>query len=662
MTTLSPNAEAIRHWLSGVAVIGPRPVPDELTDAELGALAALVWCPDCPGDASLAYDLREALRRRAPVFDEDAAIGALQALARSAMEAGEEREPGVDRWMEDAAAKVVAGCGAGLTPTVRSSLEELVSCGLRGVPSPVAAALQSCLGREPEQHPDPFVRRERGFMCRLPDVRDRIAMAQLCSGWRYGVDDEELTPRGADPLALLPGYLALAEDTVRDALAHVRRIHAGREPYAADKAFSVDGAQAVRNALLAGLDQDAPWALEAAAPLFAGVSLAPNDEAKTVPSQSAAIAFAKTIAERPSIGLVADLEAAVRKIRHAGVKRKCLRFVKTAQRRVFERDDFLLELEPGARIPKSMSGTVTRALELLLLPNRSVPFEAWRSHLLGHAAVARLAAALVWRFEGQASALPVRRGKGWSFENAQGQPVHPADGPVSLWHPLDEDSDAAQWRVAVARRGIEQPFNQVFRETYSATSIASLLEPELDVRTLVGLARAQGWLLQPGGLLVRRIGDVRIQLEAGRAYPGATGSTRCYSVLLLRGASRQPLDFAAEDAKLVSECMRAVDLLVSVSAFALSPNEAESASAQARRAALVAMLGTDPSDTKPYVDGRRVRVGEVSISIATGRATRDGAELEEQPNDGATVVPYPDDILRRIVTTLNRVSREAAQA
>ena len=60
----------------------------------------------------------------------------------------------------------------------------------------------------------------------------------------------------------------------------------------------------MRSALQAGLDQDAEWALDAAIPLLVGVSVAPDEKVKTVPSQSAAIALAKAIAERPSAPLI----------------------------------------------------------------------------------------------------------------------------------------------------------------------------------------------------------------------------------------------------------------------------------------------------------------------------------------------------------------------
>src|SRR5688572_11313148 len=65
---------------------------------------------------------------------------------------------------------------------------------------------------------DPLVSELRAALCaRAPKFEppsDRIAMARLSETWAFGVYDADLTVRGSDPLALLPGYLRFAE-TVR---------------------------------------------------------------------------------------------------------------------------------------------------------------------------------------------------------------------------------------------------------------------------------------------------------------------------------------------------------------------------------------------------------------------------------------------------------------
>lgn len=656
MDKLSPNAEGIRRRLSGETVVGRRPEPTLLTDMELGALAVLVWGPGKTRDAPLAYRLIELLRAREPLFDEETAVAALEALDASAAEGSRASENPVVSWMQEAAAKIIVGCAAGLSSALGAPLLRLVKRGLDGEPSHLGTALRSCAGLQPVEHPDPLVQRELSFVGRLLAPRDRIVMARLCSGWAYGVDDDELTPRGADPVALIPGYLDLARTIVEEALAHVSAIHSGRVPYSPDKAFSVHAAQVLRRALLAGLDQDASWALGAAGRLFAGVSIAPQAEVKTVPSQSAATAIAKAIAERPSIELVAELKSTISSIRHAGVKKKASTFLKTAERRLAEREDFLLHLDERTEVPKSMRATVVRSLEALLLRREPLPFEVWRQGMMTHHSVAQLAGALVWRIARE-PVLPHRDGKQWMFLQADGQPVELAAGPVWLWHPLGSPAEAEDFRRLIVSRKLHQPFNQVFRETYSEASVPQLLSPDLDVSTLLGLARSQGWTFSPDRNLVRRRGPLRIELDVGQPYPGAAGITRCRSIQLLAAEDGKPCSISREDPLLVSECLRAVDLLISVSAFAVSEEGIEPASARARQAALLAMLGDDRSRGTPYVEGRYVRAGDVSISIATGRAMRAGAEVEIPDADNARMtLPYPDEILRRVVAGVNHLA------
>ncbi|MCB9662024.1 MAG: DUF4132 domain-containing protein [Polyangiales bacterium] len=656
MTQLSPNAELVRCLLTGVPVIGAEPDMSALTDAELGALACLAWAPDAHGVH--ASQLSAVLRGRAPVFTEHAAVAALHALTEGAQRRVAADQPALLQWVIEAAAQVVCGCAEVSEPPVHGALSTLVVLGLGPVLDLLDVALLTCAGHDAPAHPGELGRKERRFLTSLVSPRDRIQMGRVRSAWNFAVDDDELTPRGADPLALLPGYLAFAERLTTMALEHARAIQSGAVPYAADKAFAHDEPHAVHAALRAGLDQGKPWAREAAIPLLAGLSVAPLDRAKTVPSQSASIAVAKAIAERPSAPLVAEMKATVAKVRHAGLKKKLARFLAVAERRLFEHDDFLLELDPGATIPKALAGTVTRAIEALFLRPAPLPFDAWKDRILGNKTAAKRAACLVWRSDSGTAFVPVRKGARWVFVGSDGSPRTPSHGTVALWHPLQPDADASAWRAWVLEQQVQQPFNQLFRETYSPNSVASLLVPELDVKTLLGLARSQGWVLRDERL-VRRMGPCRVELEVGRVFPGAQGTTRCFSLQLFHGVERQSLDLSTEDPQVVSECLRTVDLLVGVSSFALDPAQSvETTSARERRAVLTRMLGAEAGSERPFVDGHHVRCGDLSISIATGRASRDGEEVElPRVAAGVAVIPYPDETLYRIVRALNAHTR-----
>ena len=656
MVELSPNAELVRCILTGVPVVGKEPDMNRLTDCELGVLAALAWGPQT--EKVRAWEVLRVLQGRSPVFDVNSAVAALDALAESAKKGAEAGQRTVVQWMVEAAVKVVAGCVEIDEPRVKRALRNLLALGMGSEPGELGVALLSCAGQEMLEHPDELIRAEHRFLCGLESPRDRIKMAQVCSTWSTGVDDEDLSPRGADPLALLPGYLEHAEKLTSRALERTTAVQSGAVDYRADKTFSVSEAQALRCALRAGLDQCAQWALKATIPLLSGVSQAPIQKVKTVPSQSASIAIAKAIAERPSAPLVTGMKAAVADIRHAGLKKKLARLLKAAERRMFEDDDFLFELEADAKIPKALSGALVRALEALLLRSSPIEVSLWISRILGNKAVARAASALIWRFDDGTAVVPIKTGKKWSFIGHDGQLCSPKAETITLWHPLQHNANSNEWRALILQREIQQPFNQIFRETYTDQSIPQFLSPELDVRTLLGLARSQGWVLRHERL-VKRLGPFRVEVDVGRVYPGASGSTRCYAIDAYRGVGHEAVNLPTENSQLVSECLRAVDLLVSVSAFSLDPGYAfESGSARERRAALVGMLGSSPQLDRPYVDGRYVCVGDIKISIATGRVSRDGEAIElPSTSAGVTLLPYPDEILQRIVVGINEYQR-----
>jgi hypothetical protein len=628
---------------------------DQLTDRELGVLASSAWRPHV--DSAKLWKVFKLFRERSPVFDAESAVAALNALSESAKS---ERYPGqtsVVDWMLEAAAKVVTGCLEFHQAAVIESLQCLVDLGIDTDRRYLEVALLSCAGREVPEHPDELIRDDFIFLCSLEHPQDRIEMAQACSMWSTDANNEVVDNRGSDPLALISGYLEHAEKLTAKALNRAQAIQSGVVDYKADKAFTVSEAQAIRYALRAGLDQRAKWALDASIPLLNAVSLAPKEKVKTMPSQSAAIAVSKAIAARPTPSLVSGMKAVVAEVRHAGIKKKMGRFLKTAERRLFEDDDFLFELEPNVKITKTLSVAVVRALEACCLRSTPIDMNLWFSRFLENKAVSGPSSALIWRLDNGKAVLPVNNGDSWTFIDHKGQVCESKTESISLWHPIQQGAKSDEWRAFILQRGIQQPFNQIFRETYSAQSIPQFLLPELDMRTLLGLAKSQGWVLR-NCCLIRRLGPLRVELNVGDLYPGASGSTRCFAINFYRGAESESLEPSAEDPQIISECMRAIDLLISVSAFSLDPDEAvESASALERRAVLTRMLGSSPQTSdKPYVEGRYVRVGENMISISTGRSSRNGEEIVIPATiKRAIFLPYPDEVLQRIVIALNQL-------
>ncbi len=664
-SALSANAELVHHLLSGIPVVGTLPDITQLSDWELGTLAPLIWHPQA--EHALLPELSALLQQRTPRFNTDTALAALAELAQHVevnSSSGElnDLKPG----QLQAITTVIIGCGDSeqkvFVPVLKRLAEGIPASGtdyVSGGLDYVSTALLSCAGERLPAQSDELVELQQQYLHTLEEFRHRFQLASICSEWSTAQDDSELCPRGVDPLAQLPGYLEHARELTTRAVERAEAIQSKHETYRPDKAFTVAEAQLVRFALRAGLDQQAEWAIVNTLKLLQAVSVAPIESAKTVPSQSATIAIAKAIAERPSPRLVSGMKAAVSAIRHAGLKKKLARLLKTAERRMFEDDNFLFEIEADTKLPKALATLTMRALEHLLCRPEPLNSECWQSLFLAKNHIANIAAGLIWRLDSKTSVLAMASGKTLTLLDSQGEPCSPRAETVSLWHPLHNLDESSAWRNLIVQRGIQQPFNQAFRECYGADTITQFLTPEVDVRTLLGLGLAQGWLLRYG-YLVRRFGTLRVELDTGGTYPGACGTTRIGAIDFYRHGGHKRIDPAQESPQLVSECLRAVDLLVSVAAFSVKPGAGPAgATASERQSALLHMMGAAANRAKPYVDGRYVKTGDVKISITTGRVTRNNQEIHTDELSGkATPLPYPDAILQKIVWAINCYSND----
>jgi len=145
-----------------------------------------------------------------------------------------------------------------------------------------------------------------------------------------------------------------------------------------------------------------------------------------------------------------------------------------------------------------------------------------------------------------------------------------------------------------------------------------------------------------------------------------------------RDGRAQATTLADVDAVVFSEACRAVDLLVSVSAFAIDDAAPAGASApahpqharsrrvarlaalplgemaQMRRRTLSLVLAREIDAGRVRVDERHVRVGSHAVHLATARVTDDGAPLElELPAKRGKLaavpwLPYDEVLLQRI--------------
>lgn len=694
---------------SNLTFVGAAPDAGTLDAAALGRLMADAWRShrqtSTPGDT--AWDAARALLERAeqlpPRYSDASALEALETLVALAGAERDEAKPRAisyglpGEWPLKAATGVLQGLDGPMTPPMKAALSALVRHPCPEQTLPFRAALAAVAGGEAfaevwqvceschREHPLCLL--ELRLLCELgaADPKRASEAAQVVVAYPDTTDDQAIHPPGEYPLAFLPGFVEAARGALENAAAHVAAIQAGEVPYAADKAFARDEARPLARFAKIALDRDEPWLAPLLEPLLLGVALAPDPAAKTAPSQSAAIQIAKAIAERPTTPAVLALKRVAGEVRHAGVKKKIGRLLKTAERRLYQRPDFILSLPAAAKLPKALHTPAKRALEALYRSDRTFDASDFEARFLENKTLAEMVSKLVWTIckpsGRRSSAMPAKVKGAWRFLDASGDPfdVQPGDS-LALWHPLvapEDECDA--WRTAVIGSAMTQPFNQVFRETYSLPE-AELAASRSDVfkgigidrKTVQGLALASGWCLSRYDGFQLTLRPYRFCFDCGELYPGMEGATLTGDISASKDG--RPVSLGAIDPVLLSEVLRSADLLTSVAAFALKREDAAylalstldrtpgesldrprlgERSAQMRREVLRRLFGDEARDDAPWVEGHYLRRGGVSIHIATGIARRDGKPLEPPKKDGPTVLPYGDDVLERIIVQVN---------
>jgi hypothetical protein len=427
------------------------------------------------------------------------------------------------------------------------------------------------------------------------------------------------------------------------------------------------------------LERDDAWLPPVLDELFRKVTLAPT-AARTAPSQSVALALGHAVEALPTPEAVATLREVIRATRHAGVVKRLQRNLRSAERGLAGRPEIALRLPLDQPISKSQLTALARCLEAGLAVGMELDYEDWRARLAEHPYARALAASLVWRMldpEGSSVAvLPVRDGDRSALRNVAGAVVSPMEGcRVSLWHPSNATvAERDAWRDRLAILKIKQPFKQVFREYYVApreersdTATAMFAGHVVAVTPFLGLARRERW--QVGDYcLTRSFGRWTATLDlADPVYPGCGGATTTGSITIRALGENRSTPLSAAPAATLSEVLRAVDLLVSTSGFAVTAEADQvpdarlqclaasplGAMAEVRKHALQCMLrGLDGI----RFEARHMCVGPYAIHLSTGRVTRDGdpitVDLPKDPYRVARLwLPYDEKLLEAIYWT-----------
>lgn len=531
-----------------------------------------------------------------------------------------------------------------------------------------------------------------------------LAMAGTIDGYfaptSFGLEKNDV----ALMLTEEPAYLEFAHDTLVSALKRLNSIHDGGIPYKADDAFSTDDAQVISRAARIAAHRDDVWLRGMIGPMLMKACVAPT-AAKTCPCQSLAVALGHAIESIPTPEGIVALREALAAVRHAGVEKKLSRNLKPAMRALGERPDIALRMTAGAKPDKKQLTMLAACMESGFWKGMTLNQTEWRERLLDTPLGLAFSGNVVWleeRIDGSRHSFAVDAAKsGPQLRKLDGSAHALEEGSeVMLWHPLHaNETERDGWRGVFMGKKTRQPVRQVFREYYglpgheAEREQSSMFEGHVvSVRTLIGLARREGWNIRHYEGLTRVFGDVRVIFQfPGNLYPGATGHTQSGKLWVQRKGGRRwlPVKLAQLHPCLFSEIARAADLLVSVSGFALADEQANLMSGAAcappfrvpapkakgdhldhlstlplsvmaanRRSTLSLVFAKQIENGSMSVEERHVRIGEFAVHVATARVTKNGeavdmAEADQGRRLGAVPwLPYDEILLQRIVDTV----------
>lgn len=688
-TVHSERVGAMLDRLGGAAVDHPHfrgPPPDisDWTALELGQVWAALhraeqFGHDDVNARSVAHQVLEQAKRLglAPQFDDAGLLAALRAArghewdyaiaCLACLNGPAQAEAGADLGVE---ALRLLGAPDGAS---KSSYQAYLLARLAG---PGAASLLADFFRQ--RHPnEPYLLQELAL---LPQLTDASLLA--LAGSRYSGHWNRDCIGDADPaqaLAMDAAYIDFSRSALEAAARQLSDIHAGKVAYVADGAFSTSEAQVLARAARVAAYRDEAWFGPVITTLLPLASLAPGPTVKSAPSQSLAMALGNAVETVPTPESLLALRTTYDTVRHAGIKKRLVRHLKPAQRALAERPDIALRLGVSLDGGKRERATVLRGLEAGYLFAAQYAQHDWRRVL----AASHDGRQLIWC----ANSIDNAGCAAFSFMldgatpvDSNGQPLAlPAEATISLWHPLYEASaQRAAWQAYLSARAIRQPLRQAYRETYGFdVGMDAFAGHVLAVRPLLGLARGEGWRLDYD-CLRRQFGDLRLTLGLSEdLYPGAGGHCESRAMVCQRrhGSQWQAVTNDELAPVLWSEMCRAVDLLVSVSAFALG-GEADAhdpqrwqrlahldsldvgAMAAMRRAVLRQVFAPQIAAGRLAIGERHAHVGAHALHLATGRVTVDGAPVAlALPQGGARLaalpwLPYDEVLLEKLAAAI----------
>ena len=131
----------------------------------------------------------------------------------------------------------------------------------------------------------------------------------------------------------------------------------------------------------------------------------------------------------------------------------------------------LKALKKAAQDIKKLLPAHRERIDNLYLQQKQWALPAWKARYLDHPLVGTLTRRLIWMFNTESGTTPGIWHEG-QLVDIHGTPLAGLSDTttVSLWHPLDADTDAiVAWRNWLLQHEIQQPFKQAYREIYLLT-------------------------------------------------------------------------------------------------------------------------------------------------------------------------------------------------
>jgi hypothetical protein len=521
-----------------------------------------------------------------------------------------------------------------------------------------AAALVRWQQAVSEQFSDQnFILLEASFIPNLT-ANSRFTLSSFGQGYFKAGEEDPARQLSEDPT-----YGSFAYQALNQAIAHLEAIHNQPGTYRADGAFSVDEAHVIARAARVAAWRDESWFAEAFPRLLALVCSAPG-EAKTVPSQSLAIALGHAVEGIPTPESVLALQHWVEKVRHAGVQKKLKRNLKPAQLALAMRGEYAFR-NLGAAKNKKQRETLLKVLESGIYYETHYSWQTWQQAVTQVAWVNEIGCQLIWQIESAAgvyhSMMPMPNQQ---WIDCGGHACRlPEPSRIRLWHPLQVTSaEHDAWQDSLLRLGIEQPFKQAFREIYPVAAMQDFSGYILDLQTLVGLARAEGWKVNYdaierwfGGYLF--VFSLHTTLFHGVQGQGRSGELVGYHQLKGR---RERIADEQLPGVVLSEALRAVDLLVSMSALARGGNGYETGFASMKEAlderteCVRQDFADELASQRLQLNGHYAQVGDKQVHLTTGRVTCRGKPVNLLGSSVAEEVSG-DLLSGEIIALLNRL-------